>query len=119
MPSYDREQIIEDFKAQGAKAYTSFHKERQAAAKENGEDFPALETFRKWLVKEGLIENSRKKDSIEGLSIDASPIDPEFVEFIKDYLPPEIKEDLDKNFLRWKIKRLEETIRQLKKEQGG
>ncbi|MDF5861329.1 hypothetical protein P4197_27920 [Pseudomonas aeruginosa] len=88
MADYDKEQIIKDFKDSG-KAYTTFHKNRSEEAKEKGEKFPAIVTFRGWLVDERLIVEKGKSSSAEpAVSGEAeAATDPEFLEFLKAHLP--------------------------------
>lgn len=114
MAGYDKEQIINEFKVSG-KAYTTFHSQKHGEAKAKGDDFPALMTFRGWLLDAGLIVEKGKSGGSEAVVGGGATVsvDAEYLEFLKDHLPAEIKADPENSFLKWKVKRLEEQVRQL------
>ena len=117
----EKVRIVQDWVDEGKPPYTAYQRRKADEAKARGESFPSTMTFCGWLNKAGVrkkdMGESKKKGSLEGLSIDASPIDKELVEFLKQYLPDEVKEDLDNSFLRWKVKRLEEEVRTLREKE--
>lgn len=53
MPNYDMNELVNDYKEAGKPPYTAFHKE--LVEKLGKGNYPALETFRKALVKDGAI----------------------------------------------------------------
>ncbi|AGI81065.1 hypothetical protein I5G49_00005 [Pseudomonas aeruginosa] len=117
MAGYDKEKIIKEFKESGAKAYSAFHAAKLAEARKNGDDFPALMTFRGWLLDAGLIAEKGKKGAEPTVSGgDTVTVEADYLEFLKAHLPADIKVDPENSFLKWKVKRLEEQLRKLQEQ---
>lgn len=116
MPDYNMDEIIEEWKKKGRPAHSAFHNEKQKEAKQKGETFPAYTTFRKALVREGLLPDKKSSSKSEASSIGIPAIDPEVKAFLEDVLPDSIAQDLENSFLRWKNKRLEDELNRLKRE---
>lgn len=110
--NYDIEKIVEDWVGAGKPSYSTYAQEKYKAAEKGA--FPAPETFRKALIKRKHIEERSRKSPSSSTGRRTKAVDDEYIEFLKDNLRDEVKENPELSFMKWKIERLEEENRKLK-----
>lgn len=122
MADYDKDEIIKDYVASGKGAYSTFHADRLDKAKKEGKAYPALMTFRKWLVDAELLEDKSKGERVEAFTASSESmvsIDRDYLEFLKSYLPESVRENPEVHFLKWQVERLKAELAQRDAEKKG
>ncbi|MHB8821825.1 MAG: hypothetical protein ACYC58_09115 [Pseudomonadaceae bacterium] len=114
MAAYDKDAIIKAYEEAGKPPYSTYHAKQKKAADEARNAFPALMTFKKWLVDGGMLEEKGKQHNSEAIAYDADWKDEDYEEFLLSYVPETVKQNLESCYLKWQNQKLKDELAKLK-----
>lgn len=114
MAAYDKEAIVKAYEEAGKPPYSTYHAKQKKADEAEGKSYPALMTFKKWLVDAGMLEEKGKLHNSEAIACDADWKDEDYEEFLLSYLPETVRQNLESSYLKWQNQKLKEELAKLR-----
>lgn len=114
MAAYDKEAILRAYQEAGKPPYSVYHASQKEADKAEGNAYPALMTFKKWLVEAGMLEEKVRQHNSQAIACDADWKDEDYEEFLLSYLPETVRQNLESSYLKWQNQKLKEELAKLR-----